>query len=182
MRKDTEMETLKYTKVRDVKSPCRAHSTDAGIDFFVPVDIDVDTFNEKCNITGCHPGYSLDDNYKIKTINLMPGESVLIPSGIHVKIPEGHALIYFNKSGIASKKHLHVGACVVDFSYTGECNLNLTNVGNSAVTISAGEKIVQGLVIPVNLCQTEEVNSLDELYNGFKSTRGCNGFGSTNNS
>jgi len=36
---------------------------------------------------------------------------------MHLKIPEGYALIYFNKSGVASKKHLHVGASVVDENY-----------------------------------------------------------------
>ena len=174
------METLKYCKVRNVKSISRAHDNDAGIDFYIPEDLDVDTFNSKCNITKNYVSYTLtDDNCNIKDIFLRPNESVLIPSGIHVKIPHGYALIYMNKSGVASKKHLHVGACVIDESYTGECHINVTNVGDSDICISAGEKIVQGLVIPINYCQTEEYSSLDELYKNFNTDRGSNGFGSS---
>lgn len=173
------METLKYCKVREVKSLNRANSYDAGIDFYIPTDLDADTFNSKCNVTKNHVNYTLTDEYLIKDITLRPGESILIPSGIHVKIPHGYALIYMNKSGVASKKHLHVGACVVDETYTGECHLNLTNIGDCNITISAGEKIVQGLVVPINYCQTEEVNSLDELYKDFETSRGAGGFGSS---
>ena len=86
-----------------------------------------------------------------------------------------------NKSGVASKKHLHVGACVVDETYTGECHLNLTNIGDCNITISAGEKIVQGLVVPINYCQAEEISSLDELYKDFETSRGAGGFGSSGN-
>lgn len=172
--------TLKYVKVRKVKSPTRAHPFDAGIDFFVAEDIDVDTFASKCDVTKCNPSYHLTDEYFIKDIVLAPGQSVLIPSGIHVKIPHGYALIYMNKSGVASKKHLHVGACVIDENYTGETNINVTNVGTNSVVIEAGEKLVQGLVIPINYCQIDEVSSLESLYKDFESDRLDNGFGSTN--
>lgn len=172
--------TLKYVKVRKVKSPTRAHPFDAGIDFYVPEDIDVDTFASKCDVTKCNPSYYLTDDYFIKDIVLAPGQSVLIPSGIHVKIPHGYALIYMNKSGVASKKHLHVGACVIDENYTGETNINVTNVGTNSVVIEAGEKLVQGLVMPINYCQIDEVSSLESLYKDFESDRLDNGFGSTN--
>ena len=46
------------------------------------------------------------------------------------------------------------------------------------MTIEAGDKIVQGLVIPVNYCQTEEFNSIEELYAGSSTDR-VGGFGST---
>lgn len=173
------MEKLKYCKVREVKSIARAHDTDAGIDFYVPTNIDVDTFAAKCDVTKCKPSYTLTDDYFIKTITLKPGESILIPSGIHVKIPHGHALIFMNKSGIASKRHLLVGASVVDECYFGECHINLFNAGDGDVTIEAGDKIVQGVVLPINYCQTEEYSSLDELYAGSTSDRGAGGFGSS---
>lgn len=173
------MENLKFCKVREVKSPIRAHNDDAGIDFFIPTNIDVDTFASKCEVTNCKLDYTLTDNYYIKSITLYKGQSVLIPSGIHVKIPNGYALIFMNKSGVASKKGLHVGACVVDQNYEGECHINLTNVGELPVVIEAGDKIIQGLVLPINYCQTEEVSSLDELYKGSISDRGSGGFGSS---
>ena len=124
------METLKYCKVRNVKSPARAHATDAGIDFYIPEDIQHDTFLAKCDVTKCYPAATFTEGI-LKSIVLAPGQSVLIPSGIHVKIPHGYALIYMNKSGVASKKHLHVGACV-----TGNTIVK-TNCGNfSASTLT----------------------------------------------
>ena len=174
------MDTLRYCKVREVKSLSRAHDNDAGIDFYIPTNIDVDTFNSKCDITKCFPSYTLTDDYFIKDITLKPGQSILMPSGIHLKIPHGYALIFMNKSGVASKKHLHVGACVIDENYTGETNINVTNVGTNSVVIEAGEKLVQGLVMPINYCQIDEVSSLESLYKDFESDRLDNGFGSTN--
>ena len=105
--------TLKYVKVRKVKSPMRAHPFDAGIDFYVPEDLTADVMKQKLNVVK----EDIEVSYNGKFINAMklkPGQSILIPTGIHVKVPDGYALIYMNKSGVASKKHLHVGACVVD--------------------------------------------------------------------
>lgn len=174
------METLKYCKVRKVKSIARAHADDAGIDFYIPEDLTVEQFAEKCGMIKDIVQTMSDGEY-ITSIEIKPGQSVLIPSGIHVKVPDGYALIYFNKSGVASKKHLHVGACVVDQNYEGECHLNLTNVGSMPIVVNAGEKIVQGILLPINYAQTEEINSLEELYADSESTRGSGGFGSTGN-
>ena len=124
------MENLKFCKVRAVKSPVRAHPEDAGIDFFVPEDLKKDEFLTKCDVTKQYVRVNCDGDV-VKEIVLAPGQSVLIPSGIHVKVPTGHALIYMNKSGVASKKHLHVGACV-----TGNTIVK-TNYGNfSASTLT----------------------------------------------
>lgn len=142
---------LRFAKVRDVKSPLRAHPTDAGIDFFIPNDS--------------------------KSYTISPGESVLIPSGIKVHFDHGWALIANNKSGIASKKQLLVGAQVIDSSYQGEVHINLHNVGNSEVVIGPGDKIVQFIMYNIGLPTPEEV-PLEDLYNDV-SDRGEGGFGST---
>jgi dUTP pyrophosphatase len=176
------METLKYCKVREVKSPNRAHPEDAGIDFYVPTTIDVDTFNEKCKVTEDSPEYKLDDNGNITEITIHPGESVLLPSGIKVKVPSGYMLQFTNKSGVASKKHLIVGANVVDCGYEGECHINLHNVSTYNQIIYAGDKIVQGILIPVALNMPEEMKDERELYGETESARGSGGFGSSGNS
>lgn len=175
------MELLKYCAVRKVKTPNRAHPEDAGIDFYVPEDLTKEVMHDKCDVTKNYIHCEVDLNGNITAFTLTPGQSVLIPSGIHVKIPHGYALIYMNKSGVASKKHLHVGACVVDENYQGECHINLTNVGDCNITINAGDKIVQGLVLPINYCQTQPISSLDELYKDGASDRGAGGFGSSDN-
>lgn len=142
---------MKFSKVRDVKSPTRAHSTDAGIDFYVP-----DDFSQ---------------------FILKPGDSVLIPSGIKVNVPSGHALIAFNKSGVAVKKSLYAGACVVDEDYQGEMHLHLTNVGKYSQGIYPGDKIIQFLLIPIFYDTVEEVD-LEDLYEEV-TDRADGGFGST---
>ena len=142
---------MKISKIRDVKTPTRANPTDAGIDFFVPNDQE--------------------------TIGLKPGESAFIPSGIKVNCPEGYALIAFNKSGIAVKKSLHVGACVVDNGYQGEVHINLTNVGDDLQIIQAGDKIVQFVLLPLG-DPTVELIDENNLYESV-SSRGEGGFGSS---
>jgi len=142
---------MKISKVREVKTPTRANSTDAGIDFFVPEDT--------------------------KKFTLSPGDSCLIPSGVKVNVPEGFALVAFNKSGVAVKKSLHVGACVVDCGYQGEVHINLTNVGDCETDINPGDKIVQFVLLPLGNPKVELVEE-SNLYES-ESSRGEGGFGST---
>lgn len=142
---------MKIKKVRDVKTPERGTSGSAGLDFFVPND-----FIEK---------------------ELLNGESAFIPSGIKAQVPKGYALIAFSKSGVALKKELAIGACVVDEDYTGEIHLHVYNWGNRPVIIKPGEKLVQFLLLPVLY---SEIEVCDELE--FEKTeRGDGGFGSTGN-
>jgi dUTP pyrophosphatase len=54
-----------------------------------------------------------------------------------------------NRSSLAAKKHLLVGACVVDSGYDGEVFVNLHNIGKLAQVIEPGDKIAQAVVIPV---------------------------------
>lgn len=144
---------MDYAKIRDVEGPRRAGSKEAGIDFFAPNDME--------------------------PITIVIGDSVMIPLGVHVRVPDGHALIFFNKSGVAVKRGLKVGACVIDETYQGELILNLfkdSDAGGKIDTINPGDKIIQGLIVPVNYCETYE-RVLENLY-AEKSQRGSKGFGS----
>jgi dUTPase len=85
------MQTLQFTKVRKVKSPCRAHEGDAGIDFFVPEDLTKEVMDEKVKTTGSSIMLSVEDGI-VKSFTLEPKQSVLIPSGIKVKVPSGYML------------------------------------------------------------------------------------------
>lgn len=144
---------LKFIKTKEVKSPVRGHDTDAGIDFFIPEDFE--------------------------TITLQPNEDVLIDAGIKVIVPEGYALIFKEKSGVATKKKLTIGASVVDSDYRGVVHLHLFNNGRNEVVLEPGDKITQGLVIPVSLCKPLEIS--EEEYNSYDTERGEGGFGSTGN-
>ena len=172
------MDILRYTKIREVKSLARGTSKAAGIDFFVPTNIDEATMNAKCEITGCYPNIEYKNGY-LEKIWLKPGESIMIPSGIKMKVPEGHALAFMNKSGVGAKKQLDRLAELVDCDYEGEVHINIVNNGTIAQCICAGDKIIQGVVIPVNFAIPEEVENEEVLFENSTSERKLGGFGST---
>lgn len=145
---------MKISKIRDVKTPTRGTDRSAGLDFYIPND-----WNDG------------------KKYDLWPKYGVNISSGIKAKIPEGYALIFFNKSGVATNKNLQVGACVVDEDYQGEIHLHVWNVGNKLTQLVPGDKLVQGLLIPVKYENVEEVDEA-ELF-PTTTQRGEGGFGST---
>lgn len=142
-----------FHKVGNVKSPERS-GKNAGIDFFIPNDF-VDVYH------------------------LHPNESVLIPSGIKVSLPKNHCLIAFNKSGIATKYNLQVGASVVDENYKGEIHLHLTNIGKKVVTLNKGQKILQFVLLKQDYCNLQEVKSHSLWETKEDDERGEKGFGST---
>ena len=144
---------MNISKVRKVKTPSRGTLESAGLDFFVPDDFDL--------------------------TSVEPGDSVFIPSGIKANVPKGHALIAFNKSGVALRKNLSIGACVVDEDYQGEIHLHLYNFGKEPTTVSPGEKLVQMVLVPVFYDQVEVVDE-GSLFD-TSSERGSGGFGSTGN-
>ena len=172
-------ETLKYVKTREVKSPCRAHGTDAGIDFFVPTSLTQDDMAQKYKDVNSYPTVEVGEDGFINKWILLPGESILIPSGIKVKVPDGYMLQFHNKSGVASKRHLLVGANTVDIGYEGECHINLHNVGDEEQAINAGDKIVQGIMVKIGFHTPEEVEDEKALYGDSTSARGEGGFGSS---
>ena len=124
----------------NAKLPVRAHPTDAGMDlFFCP-----------------EPKPELKN--QIETV--LPFGSSVIPTGLKIEVPEGYMLEIKNKSGIASKRGLLVGACVVDRGYTGEIFVNLHNVTHRNQTIHDGDKVAQAVFVKVDtdikLVETEK--------------------------
>ncbi len=145
---------MKIFKIKNTKTPSK-NIGDAGIDFFIPNDF-------------------------IKTY-LPPNESILIPSGIKARVPEGYMLTAFNKSGICTKKNLIVGACVVDSTYTGEIHIHLINVGKTTQELNPGDKITQFILVAHLEEAITEADSEEELFKTLKTERGDKGFGSTGN-
>lgn len=144
---------LLFTRIREVKKPCKAHPTDAGIDFFVPDakawDEDfmktVMKFSRNPIIDGID-GVSFKDGRLI----VAPGAHVAIPSGIKTIIPRGYGMMMVNKSGIATKLKLDHSACLIDSEYRDElifCFFNHNHTG--PVEIEPGMKITQGLIVPI---------------------------------
>lgn len=129
---------------------------DAGFDFYIPED---------------HP-----------TVVLAPGKDILINTHIRSKLAENLALVAFNKSGVATKKHLQVGACVVDRSYQGEIHIHVFNWGEEYILLEPKDKLVQFVPMRIDeeepLIYYERETSLEEFY-PTSSERGASGFGST---
>lgn len=144
------MKKIRISKTRDVKTPTRGTPGSAGLDFYVP------------------------EGFEAK---ISPGHDICIPSGIRVNVPKGYAFIAHNKSGVALKKNLTAGACVVDEDYQGELHLHLINIGHENVTLAGGEKIIQFLLLPVKYPDVEVVEDKQLFYS--TTTRGAGGFGST---
>jgi dUTP pyrophosphatase len=146
---------LKVFRVRDnAKLPTRAHDGDAGMDLYY------------CAAKNDHT-----------SICVRPGETALFPTGIKAEVPKGFMLEVKNKSSVAAKKQLLVGACVVDSGYDGEIFVNLHNTGKQTQWFRDGDKVAQGVLVPVNLCEIEEVSDPSELNKD--STRGEGALGST---
>ena len=156
---------LEYCKVRDnAITPERANPSDAGLDVFF-----------------CPSPLAADWGAADHGIDLSPGQSVILGTGLKFAVPHGYMLEVKNRSGNAAKKHLLVGACVVDSGYDGEVFINLHNVGNVTQTVEAGTKIAQIVMVPVVHFRAVETNR-DNLYDWYPitiSNRGAGSLGST---
>lgn len=155
-------------KIRDVKTPTRGTNGSAGIDFYIPNEFYIKRGDNLWRVQGGEHA-------------IPPGGSILVPSGIRANVPEGHALIAMNKSGVAVRKNLMVGACVIDEDYTGEIHIDIKNVGRNRSYVKAGEKIIQLLCMPVEYTSVIECDSLEDCFGDKldESERGEGGFGST---
>lgn len=160
---------LKVEKLTDVELPYKAHSTDAGMDFFLPKDLNYIIQNGKgINVEAINV-----DGIVKTAIAIYPQESVLLPSGLKTEFNPGWALVFFNRSGLASKKQLYRGACIVDAAYRGQLFFNLQNVSHEKQFLVPGEKVIQAMMLPV-----PEVEIIETIVNK-ETDRGEGGFGST---
>lgn len=166
------MSKLKYLKTREVKSPTFNFDENAGIDFYVPDHLTESDLSDLA-------GYS--NMQTLQYIEVMPGESVKIPSGIKVSIPDGYCLLFLNRGSIAAKERLQLGACLVDSSFQGELFYQFYNTSFEPTFIYPNQKIVQAIILPVFAFEIEEETNIDTLYN-CKSLRGEGCLGSTNES
>lgn len=124
--------------------PVRAHNDDAGLDLF--------SREEKI---------------------IMPGESAVFDTGVHVELPKGTFGKLESKSGLHFRFDVVCMGGVVDASYRGSINVKLTNFGSKPYMIRKGQKIVQMIIQPYLAPEMELVDELSD------SDRGSNGFGST---
>lgn len=185
---------LKYAKVRDVKSPEYGTEGSLGLDIFIP-NYD-EAFKTEYFRLNNYPkifrtyGFNVNNHtmethenfYPVPDISvglkINPKESLMIPSGIHFDLSENDiGLLAVNKSGVAAKKALKVGACLIDNDYQGEYIINIHNDGHDTIELNYGMKLVQLIIVPKYRVMLREY-SIQKLYTN-QSLRGEKGFGST---
>jgi dUTP diphosphatase len=118
---------------------------------------------------------NLASKHRADGVMLNPGERVLVPTGLHVAIPDGYELQVRPRSGLALKRGVTLvnAPGTIDADYRGEIGVVLINHGSEPCLITHGERIAQMVLAPVTRCVWEEVDSLDDT------ARGTGGFGST---
>jgi|TARA_A100001011_G_scaffold385744_2_gene460286 dUTP pyrophosphatase len=148
---------LEYALTRtDAHEPQRANPSDAGLDvFYSPENPD-------------------------QAIAIDPGVSRIVPTGLRFGVPHGYMIEVKNRSSVAAKRSLIVGACVVDSGYDGEVFVNLHNIGKQTQYIRSGDKIAQLVMIPVVHFRPMQSKSGDLYRTGITiSDRGDGALGST---
>lgn len=132
----------------DAQLPTRAHPADAGLDL-----------------------YAVDDAV------IAPAGHAAIPTGIAVAIPSGYAGLVVPRSGLARKHGVTVTNApgLIDAGYRGELQVLLSNLGDTAFQVRAGERVAQLVIVPVTTGSVAEVDALPPADD----ERGSGGFGST---
>jgi dUTP pyrophosphatase len=107
---------------------------------------------------------------------IAPGEITLVPTGLVIEVPAGMFLAVFARSSTPLKRGLMVanGVGVVDSDYCGpsdEIKVPVINVSGKPVSLAAGDRIAQGILLPAPRVEWEEVSSMATASRG--------GFGST---
>ena len=110
-------------------------------------------------------------------LDLLPGKSAIIPTGLSVSIPNSFEIQIRPRSGLAAKQKITVlnTPGTVDSDYRGEIKVILINLGEKNFRVEKGSRIDQMVLCPVKQAELIEVESLEET------TRGKGGFGSTGN-
>lgn len=106
---------------------------------------------------------------------LQPNERALFRTGLVVQVPAQHVLVLASRSSNAKKGiQLSNGIGVIDGDYCGpndELHLALHNIGNEPYTITPGERLAQGLFLPVTIASFHEPESwVGDDRGGFGTT------------
>ena len=110
-----------------------------------------------------------------KVIEIQPGKSEIIPTGLALSIPKNYEIQIRPRSGLAAKNQISVlnTPGTIDEDYRGEIKVILINLGEKKFKIEKGLRIAQMVLCPIIKAELEEVDELDETK------RGSGGFGST---
>ena len=110
-----------------------------------------------------------------EAVTIQPGETVFIPTGIALEVPQGCAGLIYARSSMGAKRGLapanKVG--VIDSDYRGQVMVALHNHSALPQTVEPQERIAQLLITPVftpGFVETEELSDTQRGSGGFGST------------
>ena len=149
------MEKLKFCKIQSNAKFEDKELYNAGYDLYAlqPVDVTDDT-----------------------TLTLMPGEIVLIHTGIKLAIPEGFYGRIAERSSTGSKG-FSTRAGVIDCSYRGEIKIAVNNTSANTITHDLKKAIAQIIIEKYESLEIKEL--LKDDFDSLTTNRGDKGFGST---
>ena len=119
-------------------------------------------------------GMDLSANIE-KNVDIKPGKSAIIPTGLSVSIPKNFEIQIRPRSGLAAKNQITVlnTPGTIDADYRGELKVILINLSDKTFIVKKGLRIAQMVLCPIIKAKLKEVNTLDDTE------RGSGGFGST---
>ncbi|MFM8944940.1 MAG: dUTP diphosphatase [Actinomycetota bacterium] len=126
--------------------------------------------------TRAHPGDAGLDLRAASDVTVAPGERAMVPTGLAVAIPEGHAGFLLPRSGLAAREGLTLANApgLIDAGYRGEIVCAVVNLDpEHAASIARGDRIAQLVVVAIPVAEPIEVTDLSTT------ARGEGGFGST---
>ena len=123
-----------------------------------------------------HPGDAGADLVTAVDVDLMPGERTVVPTGVAIALPPGHAAFVHPRSGLAARAGLALvnAPGTIDEGYRGEIKVIVVNLDpREPIRLRRGDRIAQLVVQPVVRAEFVEVADLPA------SARAEGGFGST---
>jgi dUTP pyrophosphatase len=122
-----------------------------------------------------HPGDAGLDLFAIEQVEILPGETQLVKTGIAIALPPNTEAQIRPRSGLALKHSLTVlnSPGTIDAGYRGELGVILINHGKKSFEVIPGMKIAQMVIAPIIQAK---IIVVEQLYD---TSRGINGFGST---
>ena len=113
------------------------------------------------------------DMYAPERVEIHPGCSYWVKSGVSMAIPYGYVGLIHPRSGLAYKHSLTTLGGVIDADYRGEVLIGLHNLGKDLIEIKAGDRVCQ-MLVHAYMGDSETVEVLPE-----DTDRGVAGIGST---
>jgi dUTP pyrophosphatase len=110
-------------------------------------------------------------------VTIGPKQIMLLPGNVIIAIPEGYMLGVFSRSSTPHKKGLQMphGVGVIDSDFRGpddEIWIQMMNFTDKPVDVKRGEKIAQGIFIPVVQAEWQEVDEMSAPTRGGRGSTG----------